>query len=102
MMCQMIGWPPISTIGLGLSSVSSERRVPSPPARITTFIRADMLPGAPRAAGSASRCGGHAFEVDLDRVIGAPAPREQRRPSLAFLDQVAAQVGICEHRLDRL
>jgi hypothetical protein len=36
-MCQMIGWPPISTSGFGLTSVSSERRVPSPPARMTTF-----------------------------------------------------------------
>src|SRR6202043_4235117 len=37
MMCQRIGWPPISTIGFGFSSVSSERRVPRPPARITTL-----------------------------------------------------------------
>src|SRR3984893_16879449 len=37
MMCQRIGWPPISTIGFGLTSVSSERRVPRPPARMTTF-----------------------------------------------------------------
>lgn len=36
-MCQSIGFPPISTIGLGLRSVSSERRLPLPPARITTF-----------------------------------------------------------------
>src|SRR6476661_5092097 len=37
MMCQSIGRPPISTIGLGFVSVSSARRVPSPPARMTTF-----------------------------------------------------------------
>ena len=38
MMCHRIGRPPISTIGFGRTSVSSDRRVPSPPARITTFI----------------------------------------------------------------
>src|SRR6267143_2999847 len=35
MMCQRIGRPPISTIGLGRTSVSSARRVPNPPQRIT-------------------------------------------------------------------
>src|SRR5919109_1080024 len=38
MMCHKIGRPPISTIGLGRTSVSSARRVPSPPARMPTFI----------------------------------------------------------------
>src|SRR5262245_30958852 len=38
-MCQRIGRPPISTIGFGRTSVSSERRVPRPPARTTTFMR---------------------------------------------------------------
>src|SRR5258708_6580350 len=37
-MCQRIGRPPISTIGLGRTIVSSERRVPTPPARMTAFI----------------------------------------------------------------
>ena len=37
-MCQSIGFPPISTIGFGLISVSSERRVPNPPANNSTFI----------------------------------------------------------------
>src|SRR5690348_8190752 len=35
-MCQTIGRPPISTIGLGLTSVSSANRVPMPPAKTTT------------------------------------------------------------------
>src|ERR1017187_7329098 len=39
MICQRIGFPPISIIGLGRVSVSSVNRVPSPPARMTTFIR---------------------------------------------------------------
>ena len=38
MMCQRIGFEPISTIGFGLYSVSSLNRVPKPPARITTGI----------------------------------------------------------------
>ncbi len=38
MMCQRIGLPPISTVGLGRTSVSSARREPSPPARMPTLI----------------------------------------------------------------
>ena len=37
-MCHNIGLPPISTIGFGFNSVSSDNLVPSPPANITTFI----------------------------------------------------------------
>src|SRR5215471_749138 len=37
-MCHRIGRPPISTIGLGRTVVSSLSRVPNPPARITAFI----------------------------------------------------------------
>src|SRR5688572_6454593 len=38
MICQRIGFPPTSTIGLGRSVVSSESLEPSPPARITAFM----------------------------------------------------------------
>lgn len=38
MMCHRMGRPPISIIGLGRMVVSSDRRVPRPPARITAFI----------------------------------------------------------------
>src|SRR5689334_12094175 len=38
MMCQSIGLPPISTIGFGLTRVSSLNLDPTPPARITAFI----------------------------------------------------------------
>src|SRR5918997_5833304 len=41
MICQRIGLPPISTIGLGLSVVSSLSREPIPPARITAFTRSE-------------------------------------------------------------
>ncbi len=37
-MCQSIGLSSIKTIGFGLCSVSSESRVPRPPARMMTFI----------------------------------------------------------------
>src|SRR5215210_3488174 len=37
MMCHKIGRPPISTMGFGLRVVSSDIRVPSPPARMTAF-----------------------------------------------------------------
>src|SRR5438552_4181241 len=38
MMCHRIGFPPISTIGLGRRVVSSASRVPRPPASMITFI----------------------------------------------------------------
>src|SRR5438128_9420875 len=38
MRCQSRGLPPISIMGLGRAEVSSDRRVPNPPARIITFI----------------------------------------------------------------
>src|SRR5713226_3132445 len=38
MMCQRIGFPPISTIGFGRTMVSSARRDPIPPAKIMAFM----------------------------------------------------------------
>src|SRR5258708_1186004 len=38
MMCQRIGRSPMGTIGLGRNSVSSRKRVPNPPQKMTTFI----------------------------------------------------------------
>src|SRR4051812_39785266 len=57
MMCQRIGWPPISTMGLGLTSVSSARRVPRPPERIATFIRPAFK--SPYRIRKPDRKGGH-------------------------------------------
>src|SRR2546430_6444626 len=37
-MCQRIGRSPTGTIGLGRNSVSSRKRVPRPPQKMTTFI----------------------------------------------------------------
>src|ERR1019366_4888139 len=42
MMCQRIGLPPISIIGLGFSALSSMMRVPIPPAKITAFISTSL------------------------------------------------------------
>lgn len=38
MICHKTGLPPISIMGFGLNSLSSEIRVPAPPAKSTTFI----------------------------------------------------------------
>src|SRR5258708_4729677 len=45
MMCHRIGRLPIGTIGFGRYSVSSRKRVPCPPHKITTFIRYDIYVG---------------------------------------------------------
>src|ERR1035437_10497283 len=49
MTCQSIGLPPISTIGLGRTAVSSLRREPKPPARITTFTHGHVSRPAGRS-----------------------------------------------------
>jgi dTDP-4-amino-4,6-dideoxygalactose transaminase len=43
MMCHSIGLPPISTIGLGRTVVSSLSLEPNPPARITAFIAVQVI-----------------------------------------------------------
>src|SRR5262245_50264704 len=44
MMCHRIGLPPISTIGFGRKTVSSDKRDPNPPAKMTAFIA--LLPSS--------------------------------------------------------
>src|SRR6185437_10832271 len=39
MMCQRMGRLPIGAIGLGITSLTSRKRVPRPPHRIATFIK---------------------------------------------------------------
>src|SRR3990172_7653596 len=51
MMCQRIGWPPISTSGFGRMPLSSLMRGPYRPARITTFIPSSL------SFGFLGRCG---------------------------------------------
>src|SRR5580693_6685463 len=43
MMCHRIGQLPMVTMGLGMRSVSSDKRVPKPPARMSAF-----MPSRPR------------------------------------------------------
>ena len=45
MICQRIGFPPISIIGLGFNMLSSDILVPNPPASITTFINTFLALG---------------------------------------------------------
>src|SRR5438874_12795209 len=66
MTCHRIGRSPISTIGLGLCAVSSDMRVPYPPARITTFIK------PPR---------GRAFSLGFTPYANSPS-KEAGKPSL--------------------
>src|SRR5262245_33911211 len=51
MMCQRIGLSPISTIGFGRTVVSSDSRVPNPPARMTALMAASHTSPAPRVPG---------------------------------------------------
>ncbi len=77
-MCHKIGIPPISTIGLGRTWVSSDNRVPNPPAKITAFtarqanVRRSTLspPMAARRAlitGITGQDGSYLAELLLDR-----------------------------------
>src|SRR3954470_7642502 len=84
MMCQSSGRPPISTMGLGRTCVSSLIRVPSPPARITAFmpIAYWKTPGA-RASCAEPRIVLYADEARRvaaqrrDRLLRAQVTREQ-------------------------
>jgi hypothetical protein len=58
MICQRIGFSPISTMGLGLNMLSSEIRVPNPPASITTFTSYRLIAFARNICGSPERTKG--------------------------------------------
>src|SRR4051794_41422695 len=73
-MCQRIGLPPISTIGLSRSPVSSLRREPRPPARITAFTAADPT-GAPAFQAASSPV------ATLETGHGGPRAAETARLS---------------------
>src|SRR5271155_5330524 len=77
-MCHRIGRPPISTIGLGLSSVSSARRVPNPPASIAIF----RLSGA--------RTGPSQFLRSFLAPAGVLSPQQENRPKRN--EQFTAQI----------
>src|SRR4030095_17134651 len=79
MMCHRIGFPPISTIGLGLLSVSSERRVPRTPARMTAFFTIEVPTDSaatvvtPNKAAAPRESGRKTDEEELRRRMRAPA-----------------------------
>src|SRR5271168_230137 len=77
-MCHRIGRPPISTMGLGLSSVSSARRVPNPPASIAIF----RLSGA--------RTGPSQFLRSFLAPAGVLSPQQEKRPKRN--EQFTAQI----------
>src|SRR2546425_9334126 len=120
MMCQSIGSPPISIIGFGAASVSSARRVPKPPARITVFIASKLAGGGgpqPRSFGrslptetSRVEIGGHAAagarpdrsqpEVRVERSL-EDAPEDRGLPEVVGVDprqrvQVRTRPGAVE------
>src|SRR3954470_15622702 len=85
MMCHRIGWPPISTIGLGLIAVSSDSLEPIPPASSTTF-----MPASPS---------GHALQV-AGRPIGDPLLHAAFVEQPFRLDRLEPLV-LAKERLDR-
>src|SRR5271166_743433 len=123
MMCQSIGLPPISTIGLGRTAVSSLSREPKPPARITAFTAVQVIPrprctpavaGAPAATSAKSEEGlgwpsvlEHAHDVRRpcrERVVGLgfrehPKPLVRRARELERVARVegAAMTGGADH-----
>jgi hypothetical protein len=52
-------------------------------------------------AGSIQLLSSHRLAIDLDRQVGAAAPAVARRPRATLRDQIAAQIVLTEHRLDR-
>src|SRR5215210_6740145 len=77
MMCQIIGRSPTMSMGLGRNSVSSRRRVPFPPQRITTgmfvlITQAASSGGALR--GGLSLRGGRHLGLPLGVVAGVVVP----------------------------
>src|ERR1700730_18607934 len=81
MMCQRIGRPPISTMGLGLTSVSSDNLVPNPPASRTTFMA--LTP--PGLSGSGQTARGPLANG-----------RDHARPAVVSLEANAAALGHLE------
>src|SRR5208282_4270779 len=76
-MCQRMGLPPISTIGLGLVPVSSLIRVPRPPARITAFkIRSFVDKGLARPANQRCTRVVPPFQLALDIDFLQPIGRD--------------------------
>src|SRR4051794_22873763 len=108
MMCQRIGQPPISTIGLGRTLVSSARRVPSPPAKMTSFIAWLPVQGTQRVSPQpqdsfehrAPRCGPRltpfrANRTQRLRVTGSRWPPLSYRQHPTF--EIRGNAEVCFH-----
>src|ERR1700749_4262903 len=106
-MCQRIGRPPISTIGLGRITVSSLSRVPRPPARITAFIVLsappdDRHPPAPCPVAWLPPRKSAAAEPPSARIQRLAQPQKHRlcrlrrdeRPSLPLRHRAALRVPL--------
>src|SRR5215207_8717071 len=98
MMCQRIGLPPISTIGLGFSVVSSLSREPRPPARMTAFTRRKIVCDAAMArsaliTGITGQDGSYLAELLLEQ--GYEVHGMVRRASTEKFDRI-------EHLRDRV
>src|SRR3954451_9424687 len=91
MMCQRIGLPPISIIGFGLTGVSSLRREPRTPARITAFTSGRVVCAANVArsaliTGITGQDGSFLAELLLDR--GYEVHGMVRRSSTEKFDRI--------------
>src|SRR5258708_5590015 len=96
MMCQRIGSPPISTIGLGLTSVSSDNRLPVPPARIATCMGATaslLVVSATR--GTRRDHGGEGIEVEQGDALVRPASPDEATRGRPHDPQVPPQRPGC-------
>ena len=89
MMCQRMGYSPTSTIGFGLSVVSSDRRLPRPPARIPTFIAA---PCCFRACGCRA-CGCRACGCLVRAAPGSGPSAEPSTDATAAAAVTASRLG---------
>src|SRR5712691_3329030 len=97
MMCQSMGRPPISTMGLGLTAVSSARRVPMPPAKITVFMSA----GPSRRLDASGSCFGHPPQ-DIEGAARTFFPTESLRALEGLDAQLLGPARITQHAPHRV
>src|ERR1043165_190865 len=99
MICQRIGFPPISIIGLGLLTDSSLIREPSPPARITAFICLGILPALGPFHEVSFYCAMRScWHVYRSALISVPCARNHRYASAT---PCASGIRACHPRRDR-
>ena len=95
MICHRIGNPPISIIGLGRRWLSSDMRVPYPPASMTTFSINDFL----KVISSRGKFYGSAVEKSSDRRCAAP-PRGWMGSTAAYraCNPASSTTAPCQRR----